>query len=743
MLSRAQGPVDGPGRDRFLLAVTVAAALLAPAAFGYMAWLRPSQDRLWGDEGTYLAMTASLVRDGDLVFGEADRDWALERGAIADEARLEEPPAEPKGVTVILQRTGSGITYSKPLLYPLLAAPPFRLLGEPGLLAVNAAALAVGALFAALYLGRLGRGAHRWLTLVTFLGCSATLPYLAWRMGEALQVGLALCGLVLACGALRSPPSRRQRSRPDLLDHPAAPWLGGALLGLLAAMRASNGLLLAGVLAGCLTARAARRSLAVVGGAAIALAVALAVSLVALGTVSPYTAERASFNARIGYPVGPGAAEALAVFDKKPASHSPHLEVSRAQLYSALYFFVGRHTGLLAYFPLALAMIGLLVLRPSRLGLAMLAAALAMATFYLLYTPHNYFGGSTFIGNRYFLVAYPALLIGLRELPPARVLIAVLAVGVLFGASAVASVRRTRDLDGTSQSHAAAGAFRRLPYETTAREIQGQRYRFWSGDYLRFTDAYATVHRRRLLLHSDRPHSELMLARSSVPRQTFFLVRPADAAAQVVFRDATQLAWRRPAVDPQRPGVVSIATERTWRQHPLGWSSRSVYDLRLLELRLGRGSGPARQVEVYYLGGDARALDAFSPQIVSLDVPAEGHAGRRGIVRLEIRNASRVVWSPDDVLPISIGHRLRSGSSEVARSQRPIDRVVGPGASASFEVEIEWPDEPGEYELALHLALHPIDEQEIEAGTVVVRPAPGETGTGATGTGRGQIEGPM
>ena len=108
-----------------------------------------------------------------------------------------------------------------------------------------------------------------------------------------------------------------------------------------------------------------------------------------------------SFNARIGYPVGPDATKALARFDERPATHRPHLEISSAQRYSALYVFFGRHTGLLAYFPMALAMIYLLVRRPSRLGVAMLMTTLAMVAFYLLYMPNNYFGGSTFIGNRF------------------------------------------------------------------------------------------------------------------------------------------------------------------------------------------------------------------------------------------------------------------------------------------------------------------------------------------------------
>ena len=55
-------------------------------------------------------MTESLVHDGDLSFTEADRE------------RLSGYPQASRR-TVILQRTDRGVSFSKPVLYPLLAAP--------------------------------------------------------------------------------------------------------------------------------------------------------------------------------------------------------------------------------------------------------------------------------------------------------------------------------------------------------------------------------------------------------------------------------------------------------------------------------------------------------------------------------------------------------------------------------------------------------------------------------------------
>ena len=89
---------------------------------------RFAAEELRGDEGTYVAMTASLAHDRDLEFGEAD----------AARAR-----AHAGGETVILQRTPSGVAYSKPVVYPLVAAAFFAAAGERGMAVANALVLAV------------------------------------------------------------------------------------------------------------------------------------------------------------------------------------------------------------------------------------------------------------------------------------------------------------------------------------------------------------------------------------------------------------------------------------------------------------------------------------------------------------------------------------------------------------------------------------------------------------------------
>lgn len=719
-----------------LQVIAVLTALAAAALFAYMGHLRPPQSHIWGDEGTYLAMTASLARDADLTFRDADRDWAIERG-------------NEKGVAVILERDGERITYSKPILYPLLAAPFYKLLGEPGLLVLNAVALAIGLFFVLLYLRRLGRGGRLWLTWVVFAGCAALVPYVAWRMSEALQVGLVMSGLALVLGGL--PRKREQKegqlrngeeaasseSVPGFLDrllvHPLAPWIGGALLGLVVSMRSSNAILAAGAVLASLLAAGWRRAAAVTAGAAVALLLLGGATLVTLGSVNPYLAQRSSFNAEIGYPTG-ATDPAAARFDENPATHHAYLEVSDLSLWSAYYYLVGRHTGLLAYFPLALGLVFWLLRRPDRVGLVMLASVLALAAFYLLYMPQNYFGGATFLGNRYFLIAYPALLLAIRRLPPPTLLVGSVVVASLFGGSAAMSVRRTQGLDATSQSHTAAGLFELLPYESTAREIEGQKSRFWSRDYVRFLDSFADVDRHRFVLHEDRPPTQIMIA-SRLPRDRLvFLVQAGNRRAVFDWKDWARSGWIPLEGNPwRRGGLVDFRPATPWRSHPFAFKNDETYDVRVLELAVHSieqdegGDTEPIQAEVYYLGSDIEIFQATALRVLAERLPRQGVAGGSSTIVLRLRNQSKVTWQTDAVLPIMAGVKLyRNGKGPPEVQRFPLPHDVPTGTDVELRLPVRWPEEPGRYRLEVDLAIYPLHwfserrEEPVAVGRVVV-----------------------
>ncbi|MEJ2086724.1 MAG: hypothetical protein P8Y44_13815 [Acidobacteriota bacterium] len=360
------------------LMVILALSAITVSIVVWIAAERLSSDRLWGDEGTYVAMTESLVRDGDLTFGETDRDWAAN-------------PRAGGPTTVILQRTERGITYSKPVLYPLLAAPLHVLLGETGMVVTNLLLLTLALVLSWRHLTRMGHPIDALWVLATFSLCGALVPYVGWKMSDLALAALTLCGLILLLGPV-------QRREP-LASHRST-VAGGVLLAMAVSMRYPTATFVAAV-AGALLLHRKFRSTALFLTASVLTLVALnSLSAGLIGSANPYKSVRASFNGETGYPVAesdPSNQRFVSAVATQSATWVP-TQLDRRTLYSGLYFFVGRHTGLLLYFPVALLLLLYGLRRPSRIGLMLLAAVGIISAFYLVWMPDNYFGGSTFLG---------------------------------------------------------------------------------------------------------------------------------------------------------------------------------------------------------------------------------------------------------------------------------------------------------------------------------------------------------
>jgi len=596
--------VSAPGERRRWIAgwvlLALAAGILLP-----LAHLRPAQKRLWGDEGTYVAMAASLAREGDFAFGLEDREWA--------EARL------PEGATVIVQRTERGLAYSKPILYALLAAVPYRLLGEWGFLVLNLAALGAAALLAAVALRRNGTAGAVWLTLVTYLAAAAVMPYVLWRMSDALQLALALGGLALACGGLREKAGtsgglEKAGTSGGLwnggwLDGVGAAAAGGLALGLLTAMKLPNVALAVVAFLAQIAYGRGRRAVALAAAALVATLSVLALTERMTGAREPYKAVRTSFDGATGYPVGPGGEEAARRFETAVATNRltliPAAEPARIG-WAAVTFLVGRHTGVLVYFPLAALLLWLALRAPDRLTWLLLAGGGAIAVFYTVWLPWNYFGGSTFLANRYFLVPYAALLLAPRRLLGPRSLAIAWLIALAAGSSALVSVAGTADEDTMSQSHVHAGLFRRLPYESTALVIDGQRDRYWAGDFVRFVDPYARVTAAGFRLDTGSPPAELLIASARVSAELVFEVEADHPQAEIVLESGGS----RQVHALERSGRGSRGTV-TWtppparRRHRFWWDDRTTYQVWTLRLAVRVPGGETATARLRYLGRTA------------------------------------------------------------------------------------------------------------------------------------------
>jgi hypothetical protein len=682
---------------------TLLAAIAAVALFGALAALRDRSGALRGDEGSYVAMAASLARDGDLLFGAADEAWAR--------ARPERPAA------LILERTPRGVAYSKPILYPLLAAPFYAVAGDAGFWLFHLLVVGVALTLARAALARRAGGDAAWPTVLLFAAASTVVPYFAWRMTESLQVALATAGLALALsGELGPAPAAPSGWAERRLASPAAPWVGTALLGLLAALREPNAAVAAVPLLAVAAAGRLRRAAALAVTAAAAYGAVVLLTWALTGAPNPYKAPRATFNGDTGYPAS-AAAAAMARFETPEYLATSSLGAvpvwtPRRSAYAAFYFLVGRHSGLLAYFPAALALLAAAFAASDRAGRAALAGFAATAGFYLLYWPANYFGGETFVGNRYLMAAYPCLLFAPARLPSRRARAIAWAIGFVAAGSALVSMAtaRERDRGSQSQSHAHAGLFRLLPYESTASHIEGRRDRYWAGDFVRFVDPFAAVDRAHFELVAGAPAAELEIATSwsGSPLRLMVTSTAPDAVLELsdwFERDAIRLAPRAGGSG----GSVEWRPSPAWRRHPFWWPSGDVpYATRLVRFRLTSAT-PGATARVRYLGREGVPAKGFEREVARVELPAAVAAGARTAIPVEVDHRGGWTWSSQATLPVYLGASLVALEGDGRWEFRaPLPAAVAPGERLATTIEIDWPPRPGRYRLTVDLVLEEV-----------------------------------
>ncbi len=694
-------------------ALLVATAVLVLAAFGFLGSQRDALERVVGDEGTFLAMTQSLALDGDFLFGAAD----LARAEATD---------EPGRRALILQRAEGRLSYSKSWVYPLLAAPFYRLAGEGGVVFFNFLALALAGALAWGFLCRLGSRPSASWTLLVFVGASTLLPLAVYRMSDLLQVALSLSGGVLALAALRSVPEGESDSRLQrLLASRWAPWIGGVLLGLLGVARYPNFVFPAGVTLALVVAARWRHALAVAVATAATAGVLLAAGELATGAAVPYKAERATFNEVTGYPTAAADEVANRGFVERRATQrlgAQPLVRPSVSAYASLYFFLGRHTGLLVYFP---AVVALMIAalgwraRPDRVTFALYATLAAAFVFFVVWMPENYFGGATFVGNRYAASLYPLFLLALPRLPGRRALAASGLLAVAVWASAAASELAVGERARHSQTHTFGGLFRLLPYESTGRNIDGRQDRYWSGDFVRFQDPFAKVGESSWKLAvGDRP-SEVMLA-TQHPQNSFdLLVHAPGGDVELVYGD-----WagegRYPVAAPG--GLVRVETSEPWRRHSYWFPQWEIYDTRVV--RLAAEGDQEGEVELRYLG---TTLDGMATTLLhEVEIPAAVTAGSTVPLHIRVRNMSDYPWYQRGVVPLRwvIDLRPVDGTDRdigvPARGVFDLPHDVGSGDPVLLEAPVLWPTVPGDYRVIVDLQYGDLMRFEQRAGAPMV-----------------------
>lgn len=453
--------------------------LLAPAALVLVAaaYALPVPESPLGDEATYLLAAQSLWHDGDLRFERADlaRGYAVwsagPRGVALVPVEIEAAAGAAAG--------GQALAYGRPLLYPVLAAPVYGLLGPRGLRVLNAG-LFVAMLWVAWRRcvlapdrprepraegGLGGRWRSGLLTAAFFLLSGAA----AWVPRFQPEV------LLMACGFFAVALWCRVRSAPLWGRRELLPVAGaGSLLAAAAVSEPLLALLALPVAADLLWSRRLKA------------AAVFAAALVVAGALLGWSQERVTgswgpeLRAEARVFTGPFPLEARPAVERprdEPAmAESPAGRSLRRAGWRLFWLGAGRHVGLLPYFPFALFVVGLYLadLRGPGGRSRHLVAAAVLA--YLLVAGLGLAGGfadaavpgaagAAAAGSRAVALVYPVLLFLPRTLRGGRALLLPFAAAGLWTAPALAVAASGIASDYLLEIPARGPAYRTLPLE--------------------------------------------------------------------------------------------------------------------------------------------------------------------------------------------------------------------------------------------------------------------------------------
>jgi hypothetical protein len=568
--------------------------LLAAVLAGAVTFDRAGRPGLVGDEATYAMQAASLAWDLDLRYTRADYDRFVEHWG-----------GPPDGLILQSRDGGARITYGKPPLYALVAAPFVRWAPVRGALVANALLLAAAAVAAAWALGhQVGPAAPLWVGCCLF--ASVAFGYSFWVHADLFLLACVAAGFALVYAAERPPGG----PLPEIYEgEETAPrgrhllrWAAaGALLAAPAAYRPFYLVLLvpAMLAAGSVSERGERRrasaAAALLAGALVLLAATAGVQWLSGGSWSGYAGERQGFYPRTGYPEVDFPAREWPESVRRWGNTSWIQEGALDPAWDAkltgwnsLYFLAGENVGVLPYYlPLVL---GFLAYRGGRGRWAIVPAVLLAVLCFFFLRPFNFYGGGGALANRYFLPLYPALwfLAGRPRRAGWAVAVALAAAPFLWPIWAHPRAFPVGE-DGR-YAYVSEPARRLLPYETTQSHIPGGRDVVHNGLWVKsLSPAVGPVGEGRSFRLQPETEGELLLG--SPEALEAIVVRFDRSTPSGVGIEGGTIGRRLFGADGSIAFEVELDDPRA--VHPMWWTWDDVY-LYTLRLRLPPGAGPAR-----------------------------------------------------------------------------------------------------------------------------------------------------
>lgn len=375
----------------------------------------------WGDASTYYMQISSIAYDHDIQYQPIDLQRALH--TTFDDL--------PTGVFLIKTTSGTYF-FGKEFSYALFATPFFIVLGIQGILVFNAVMFWSMILMGFLYLRDNGNSdiVAGGISLL-FFTVSTAFVYIFWVHSEIYIMFLVTLGLFLWTKYSEKPGSEK-----FLL-------CSAFIFGLATVSRIPNGLLFLPFLFHELYSRRFKRALSLFILFLIPILLFYGYFYAVTGVTSFYGGDQSFYTSN--YPFmnsGTGDAGPTISAIGGPGQHGMTMGNSIAQAavnrltsinYSngfnnAIYYFFGRFTGLIWYYPLAaFALISFLILgirsevnvreivspKPGLMKnpaqFLILTGIILNILFFLFINGSNYFGGQHAVGNRYFWI-YPAFL---------------------------------------------------------------------------------------------------------------------------------------------------------------------------------------------------------------------------------------------------------------------------------------------------------------------------------------------
>ncbi len=679
---------------------------------------------LKADEPAYFMMALSLARDFDL------------RVEPHDIRRLtDEFPFLP--VNNIILMSGDGwqtVYFGKPYIYPLIGAPAAALFGANGLVALNMAMVAAMILMGFVYLRRFNDDLLAAGFVVGFFILSSAFAYTQWLHPEIFNMFSGFLCLFFVFHRFENTEDGATGWRALLAKcsrEPMMPiWSGAALT--LGFYNKPMMLALALPAVWVFWRRGGLKRAAVWIASFTAMLVAICLlSFLLTGAASAYLGVHRTgveLESQNEMPELPVDVEVVVGGKIGRSSNSFEWLARLPEWNSALlrenayYFLVGRHAGLVPYMPFSLIALVLFVLyeRRSLARWLLLAGLTAMAFYFLIFIWFNWHGGGGFIGNRYFVIAYPAFLFLVTRLRPAWLTFVGYAAGALFLGAILATPFGSPVRKPTLQAHVRGPAFRLLPIELSLRSrIPG----YWgdeqSGTWFWGRKDVFDPHGTEFMVHGATTVEVWMMVTEPL-QDAVFQVRntaPSNRVKLSLGGDSEVLhfgaeGWQRVVLRPRRP--YSMRRERKGFDNYTYRLLITTSTSQITELRFVDEQGNPRPPQYFPLGvrvaylGSSEELekDMYRAEWVVSEPPATVVAGEELELPLEVRNGSDSIWPAKGAARVRVSYHWRDeAGQEVVREglRTSLPRHLGPAQAVSLAARIRAPDEPGRYLLELDM----------------------------------------